>query len=52
MAEIQVRLYVSKRWYFWPALVLILILGRLRLIRDPNTAGKWLANHAMRIEVR
>lgn len=65
MAHVQADIVVRRRWFFWPALVLIVALGKIGLIRDKvspahhggietgqERAGRWIADHAMRIEVR
>lgn len=62
---ITVQLSARKRWFFWPAIVCLVMLGRLGLIRDKfsaahqggvetgqERAARWLADHAIRIEVR
>lgn len=51
MTQIAQTLKVSKRWFFWPAAFAIVALGRLGILKDQQAAGKWLATHAMRIEV-
>lgn len=65
ISTITVTLSARKRWFFWPALICIVMLGRLGLIRDKvstahhggietgqERAARWLADHAIRIEVR
>lgn len=65
MAEVQAQVIIRKRWFFWPAIITVAVLGKMGLIRDKDSpehfggritgqerAGKWLADHAMRIEVR
>lgn len=52
MGQVQLRTVVRKRWFFWPAILIISALGKLGILKDPAKAGKWLADHAMRIEVR
>lgn len=52
MADVQVTLVLRKRWFFWPALVTLVVLGKVGIIKDPEWAGRWLAENAMRIEVR
>jgi hypothetical protein len=65
MAQVQAQIIVRKRWFFWPALIAAAILGKLGLIRGKASAehfggiitgqervGRWIADHAMRIEVR
>lgn len=51
MAEINLTLRARKRWFFWPAVITFVMLGKLRILRDPDWAGKWLADHAMVLEV-
>jgi hypothetical protein len=61
----QVTLCLRKRWFFWPAAIILATMGRLGLIRGRASAdhrdgietgqervGRWLADHAIRIEVR
>lgn len=65
MAEQNLVLHAQKRWFFWPAIICIVAIGRLGLIRDKvsaahhggietgqERAARWLADHAIRIEVR
>lgn len=52
MARCNVTLHTRKRWFFWPALVAIVVLGKLGVLRSQDRAGRWLADHAMVIEVR
>jgi hypothetical protein len=64
MARMNLAMKVQKRWFFWPAVVVIMLAGKLGLIRprpsaeyvdgmDPGEvrAARWLTDHAMRIEV-
>lgn len=51
MAQVELQLKVTKRWFFGPALIVIVLLGRVGLLRDHHKAAKWLADRAMRIEV-
>ena len=63
MAQVQLRITVRKRWFFWPAFVVATILVRTGVLRDaPSTAhwdgkitaaeraAEWLANHAIVVE--
>jgi hypothetical protein len=65
MARQSLTLHMQKRWFFWPAIVALAALGKLGLIRDKPSeehhggietgqerAARWLADHAIRIEVR
>lgn len=49
--QLHLKAKVTKRWFFWPAMLSIVALGRLGFIRSPERAAKWLADHAMRLEV-
>jgi hypothetical protein len=51
MAKVEHTFSIRKRWLFWPAMITIIVLGKLRVIRDAESAAKWLADHAMRLEV-
>ena len=51
MAQLNLSIRVRKRWFFWPALVVIVMLGKAGILRDQHRAAKWLADHAMVIEV-
>lgn len=51
MAQVELKLKVIKRWFFGPALVVIVLLGRVGMLRDQHKAARWLADRAMRIEV-
>jgi hypothetical protein len=50
MAQTGIHITASKRWFFWPALVLFMALGKLGILRDSQKAAKWLVKWAMRIE--
>jgi hypothetical protein len=65
MEQVNATVVLRRRWFFWPALLTLSLLGRLGLIRDKadpprwngkitgqERAAKWLAERAMRIEVR
>jgi hypothetical protein len=65
MAQLEAQIILRKRWFFWPAILTASLLGKLGLIRDKlsaahhggvitgqERAAKWLADHAMVIEVR
>lgn len=52
MAKVEAHIHIVKRWFFWPATVLLAGLWKIGIIKDLEKAGKWLANNAMRIEVR
>ena len=52
MAKVEAHIVVSKRWFFWPAILTIAALGKLGILKDQQKAGKWLADHAFRMEVR
>lgn len=60
----NLRVKVTKRWFFWPAVLVVFVIGRLGLIRarpsrdyvggvEPaeSRAAKWIADWAMRIEI-
>ena len=51
MAQLVVQVQVTKRWFFIPALTVMVMLGRVELLHDQHKAAKWLADHAMRVEV-
>lgn len=46
-AKLALKLHIRKRWFFWPAMVTIVTLGRLGILRDMEAAGAWLARYAM-----
>lgn len=50
MAQVQLRIAVSKRWFFRPAFFVIGGLYRLGLIRDLHKASGWLVEHGIRWE--
>lgn len=52
MVPVNVQITARKRWFFWPAIITFCALGKLGILRNPNAAAKWLADHAMKIEVR
>lgn len=52
MATTNLHVSLRKRWFFWPALVATSLLGRVGVLKSPERAAKWIAEHAMRIEVR
>jgi hypothetical protein len=65
MAKTHLSLHVRKRWFFWPAMLILVAAGKLGLIRDkasdahadgvetgPERAARWLVDHAVVIEVR
>lgn len=52
MAEVKAQVILTRRWFFWPAMLAMVALGKLGILKSPDRAGKWLADHAMRIEVR
>jgi hypothetical protein len=49
---VNVEVRARKRWFFWPAVLVMVSLGKLGILKNPDRAAKWLADHAMRIEVR
>lgn len=49
--KLNLHAKVTKRGFFWPALLVIVALGWMGIIRSPEKAAKWLADHAMRLEV-
>lgn len=49
--QLHLKAKVTKRWFFWPAMLSIVALSHLRIIRSPERAARWLADHAMRLEV-
>ncbi len=51
MAQTEAKLRLTRRWFFAPALLTIVLLGRIGILRDEHRAAKWLADHAMTIEV-
>lgn len=64
MAQVQLRIAVRKRWFFWPAFFVALLLVRTGLLRDAESAAhwdgkitadkraaEWLTSHAIVIEV-
>ncbi len=63
MAQVSVTLRAHKRWFFWPAVVAIVVLGKMGLIRDrlsaahvsgietgQERAARWLAEHAIIVD--
>ena len=52
MAQIEVEIAVTRRWFFWPAMLIIVALGKCGFLHDQQRAAKWLADHAMCLEVR
>jgi hypothetical protein len=52
MAQTNLQFTVRKRWFFWPAILTFCALGKLGILRNPDAAAKWLADHAMKIEAR
>lgn len=52
MAQVKAQLIIRKRWFFYPAAIIMVVLGNLGIIRDQEKAGKWLADHALRGEIR
>lgn len=65
LKDTHLTLHARKRWFFWPAMICIVVIGRLGLIRDKvsaahhdgietgqERAARWLPDHAIRIEVR
>jgi len=51
MTDLKLAGRIRKRWFFWPAVVVIVALGKVGILRDQERAGRWLADHAMVIEV-
>ena len=51
MAQSTLTLRVCKRWFFRPAVMIMVLLWRVGLLRNQRKASKWLADHAVRIEV-
>jgi hypothetical protein len=52
MAQVDAQIILRKCWFFWPAILTISALGKLGVLRDQQKAAQWLADNAMRIEVR
>lgn len=52
MAQVQARLIATKRWFYYPVAIAMVVLGRLGILTSPERAAKWLVDHAMRFEVR
>ena len=52
MAQVEAQLIIRKRWFFWPVVLVMLALAKLGILKDHGRAGKWLGDHAMRVEVR
>jgi hypothetical protein len=51
MATVDLEITVTRRWFFWPAFVVALVLVTLRLVSD-EAAARWIAGHVFRIEPR
>lgn len=52
MAQIDaITLHVRRRWFFRPALYVLMAAAAVRLPCDQRRAGRWLADHAIVIEV-
>ena len=51
MAQVQLRIAVRKRWFFWPAFYSVFILARLGIVRDSYRAASWIVAHGMIWEV-
>lgn len=49
MAQVQLRIAVRKRWFFWPAFIILVALNRIGLVPDLGKSGSWLAEHKWRI---
>lgn len=49
--RVNLTLTVRKRWFFWPAMLTIVALGKVGVLKDIDKAAKWLADNAMRLEV-
>lgn len=49
---LQVEVTIRKRWFYWPALLGMVALGKVGILKSPEAAAKWLADNALVIEVR
>lgn len=63
MAKVKIAARIRKRWFFWPAVIILVTIGKLGLICDKvspahvggvetgrERVGRWLADYAMVIE--
>lgn len=49
---VDVAYLVRKRWFFRPALFVLMAAAVVRLPRDHRRVAKWLADHALVVEAR
>lgn len=47
MAQVQLRIAVHKRWFFWPVFYGLVALAKIGLVRDFYRAADWLTTHGI-----
>lgn len=52
IGNVRLTLSARKRWWFTIARYTLVALCYLRVIRDTDKAGSWLATHGMKLSVR
>lgn len=50
MAQVELRIAVRKRWFFWPAFFALMGLHRIGAVKDLVRASAWLVEHGIRWE--
>jgi hypothetical protein len=43
--SLTLSISIRKRWYFYPAALAIVVLGRIGIIKDIQAASCWIARH-------
>lgn len=54
MAQVKATIIARKRWFFWPCVLCMMVGYWMGWIRecDRDRCSRWLANNAMKIEVK
>lgn len=50
MTDYSVLLRMTKRWFFWPGIAVVLALTALKRPEAADMVANWLARHAVRID--